>query len=715
MSSLRDIAPLAPLYAVPADDLVGEALIPALSASRSVSCMAAFFSSTAFRHVAPGVAAFVNRSSGTFRLLISPVLDDDDREALRLALDQPTEVLTRAATTILRRGELTESALERHTLQCLSYLLAANRLSLRFVLMTVGGIFHPKVWIFDDGSDVLVAHGSSNVTTAGLLFNFETVSIERPWASDEAHQRSERFETLFKRLWDGTDPDTVTIDLPEGLQLTERAPMSPPTLEDFWAAWRADADRGLAPALPATATARAVHVPELTLEELRIPQSLEWESGPFAHQADAVHAWERAGHRGILSMATGSGKTVTALVCAARLQQTTAPMLVVVSAPFRPLVQQWTREVSDFGIVPLPLLDISGKERDAMLREAIRRLEHGVSKVEVAVITHDYLVTDGLYDALREVPDDVASLLIADEVHNLGRPRFVSRPPEHFQYRLGLSATPILQYNQAGTAAIQDFFGETVFEFGLADAIGVCLVPYNYYLHPVPMSPDELSSWEELTGRLMRAGFTVADDAEDNELSPEVVALLVRRRAVVEAAASKVDMLARLLQDEGIDYVRHTLVYCSDKRPEQLLAVNKRLLELGLFVRQLTVEESSDPRRTAEILEDFGRGDYQVVTCKRVLDEGVDIPQVQQAFLLASTTVRRQWVQRLGRILRRCDAIDKRIAHLHDFIVVPQDPTTASGRAILRQELNRVRALAELAANAGSPDGPFATMSALTD
>jgi superfamily II DNA or RNA helicase len=193
-----------------------------------------------------------------------------------------------------------------------------------------------------------------------------------------------------------------------------------------------------------------------------------------------------------------------------------------------------------------------------------------------------------------------------------------------------------------------------------------------------------------------------------------VLALLVKRRAVLEAAAAKVVMLREILDSQGVDDVRHTLVYCSDKRPEQLLAVNRELLELGLFVRQLTADESSDRRRTAQILEDFGRGDYQVITCKRVLDEGVDIPQVRQAFLLASSTVRRQWVQRRGRILRRCDGIGKKVAHLHDFIIVPSNRGSASGRAILRQELDRARAFAELAANAGSADGPFATISSVS-
>jgi superfamily II DNA or RNA helicase len=711
MSALRELAQMQPLYTIPGDDLIGEVLIPAMSAASSLRCMAGFFSSAAFRHVAPGIAAFINETGGTFRLLISPALDDADREAVRAALSRREDVLRRAVETLLEGARLSESALELHTLDCLSYLLAAGRLDIRFVLMTDGGMFHPKVWIFHDGRDLLVAHGSSNVTAAGLLFNFEAVSVERSWTGEDAIIRTVRFRDLFERLWSGDDPDTLTIDLSAGLDLARRIPSEPPTIEDFWRAWHLDAARGLAPSLPSGLLVPTPTPGSVTREALRIPRGLAWESGPFAHQGRAVRAWEEAGGRGLLSMATGSGKTVASLICASRLQDSAEnSLLVVIAAPYRPLVEQWREEARRFGVSPLGLGQLPSAARDSVIREAVRRLDRGVSGVEIAVVTHNYLLSDGFAEALEAIPTSVATLLIADEVHNLGRPRFLARAPEQFQYRIGLSATPVLQYNEEGTQAIADYFGDTVFEFGLAEAIGVCLVPYNYFLHPVPLAADEMEQWEELTQKLIRVGFIGHDEGLDGNLSPEVLALLVKRRAVLEAAAAKVGMLRELLENEGTDEVRHTLVYCSDKRPEQLLAVNRELLDLGLFVRQLTAAETADRRRTADILQDFGRGDYQVITCKRVLDEGVDLPQVRQAFLLASSTVRRQWVQRRGRILRRCDAIGKTIADLHDFLVIPDDPNSSGGRAILSQELERARAFAELAANSGSPDGPFATI-----
>lgn len=704
------------MYTVPEDDLVGEILIPAMSAAASLRCMAAFFNSSAFGHLAPGLAAYINSTDGTFRLLISPSLSDDDRAMLQTALAEPESVLARAASSVMDAAMLSPSAIERHTLECLAYLAAKGRLSLRFVLMPGGGMFHPKVWLFQSGTDLVAAHGSSNATTAGLLFNFETVSIERSWMNPDALDRASMLNRVFDRLWSGEEPATLTLDLPAGLDLAERlATSSPPTVDDFWRAWHEDAAAGLAPPLP---LGRRVASPNPVFdasERLTIPTGLQWQHGPFGHQGRAVAAWEAAEGRGLLSMATGSGKTLTSLICATRLQDVSAPLLIVVAAPFRPLVEQWSAEVASFGVTPLPLGRLESSARTAAIRDAIRRLERDMSQVEIAVITHDFLVSDPFYEVLDSIPAKVNTLLIADEVHNLGRPKFVERPPEAFIFRLGLSATPVLQYNEIGTDAIAEFFGPTVFQFSLADAIGVCLVPYNYHLHPVPLAPDEEQEWEELTAKLVKAGFRGGDDGSRHDtLAPEVLALLVKRRAVLEAAASKVGTLISLLTRDGFDEIEHTLVYCSDKRPEQLIDVNRSLLEAGVYVRQITAEETGDRRRTAQILEDFGRGDYQVLTCKRVLDEGVDIPQVRTAYLLASSTVRRQWVQRRGRILRRCDAIEKKLAHLHDFLVVPTDQRTQTARAILRQELDRGRAFAELAANAGDPDGPFATMSEFT-
>ena len=407
-------------------------------------------------------------------------------------------------------------------------------------------------------------------------------------------------------------------------------------------------------------------------------------------------------------MATGSGKTVTALAGATRLQKEVDALLVVISAPYKPLVSQWLEEVSSFGVKPLSVHG-SSAERAHRLDLAIRGLHTGVSKVEVLVATEKFLTGEQFRRIFDALPKSVTSLLIADEAHNLGKRSFITNTPDRFDFRLGLSATPERQYDPEGTAALFKFFGRPVFEFSLQEAIGVCLVRYNYYIHQVELSDDEFDEWKSLTERLIRKGFEGDADASDaGGLSKEVERLLFARRRVIESAENKVDVLCRLLRNRTRDDIKHVLVYATDKNGAQLQAVNDMLQhELNLTIHELTSRQTANRTRAAGLLDRFAAGDYNALTCMRVLDEGVDVPQVSEVFILASNTVRRQWVQRRGRVLRKCDAINKEIAHLHDFIVVPPDPRDSGSRTILKGELERAREFAELAANGGTPGGPF--------
>ena len=237
----------------------------------------------------------------------------------------------------------------------------------------------------------------------------------------------------------------------------------------------------------------------------------------------------------------------------------------------------------------------------------------------------------------------------------------------------------------------------------------MCLVPYNYYIHQVQLAGEEFEEWTSLTERLRRKGFKGDADASDSgRLPKEIERVLFARRRVIESAENKVDALRRILQRRARDEIKHVLVYATDKNGAQLQAVNDMLQhDLKLTIHELTSRQTASRASAAALLDHFAAGDYNALTCMRVLDEGVDVPQVNEAFILASNTVRRQWVQRRGRILRKCDTIGKKIAHLHDFVVVPPDARNTGARAILKGELDRAREFAELAANGGTSGGPF--------
>jgi len=443
-----------------------------------------------------------------------------------------------------------------------------------------------------------------------------------------------------------------------------------------------------------------------------IPSYLKYEDGPFKHQGKAVSAWCESGYRWVLEMATGSGKTVTSMLGAHRLYEERKPLLIIVAAPYVPLIEQWCEEIVPFGLKPFNLTTAgNAAKRASELQKLKRRFRMGVSDVEAVIVSHDTLCTPEFLEAVQSF--DCARLLIADEAHNLGHTSFISNPSECFKYRLGLSATPIRQYDEEGTEALFSFFGPVVFRFTLNEAIGRCLVEYDYYVHPVYLSESEMDEWYDLTHRIKRNAWRNKEGRPDDYLTR----LLRDRRALLEMASGKISTLGRLLE-EDVGGLHYTLVYISDKGPGQLDAVNKLLRDRNILFHQLTADETVSRAQTKRIIRSFQDGEIQVLTAKRVLDEGVNIPQIRKALILASTTVERQWIQRRGRLLRTCRAIDKTHSVIHDLLALPpgmDEGFDPDARALVCSELRRAQEFARLARNAGRLDGPLAMIDRMVD
>lgn len=701
--TLRLLERVRPLYMLPSDPLAEEVLIPGFQAAGKVDCMVGFFSSEVLASLAPGFATYITGSKNSFRLVVSPLLRADDKAAIEDGLRSPEEVADR----ILEELTVTEDLLQLHTLKCLSWLLRAGRIEIRIALMK-DALFHPKVWLFENGDDLVAVHGSSNVTYAGIRKNIEQIAISRSWQDSNQHYITDKLRYEFDRLWDNKDDSCIVIALPEAIRqrlLRTYTSETPPNENEL---------RNLYRRATGFAEEPKSFEPDIApLAGFAIPNSLQYESGPFEHQGKAVAAWCEAGYRGVLEMATGSGKTITSMICANRLYEENKPLLIVVGAPYVPLIEQWCDEIAPFGLKPVNLTTAgSAAKRARELQRLNRRLRTSLSDVEAVVVSHDTLCTPEFLTAVEAF--DCARLLIADEVHNLGRPSFINDPPEFFEYRLGLSATPIRQYDEEGTEALLEFFGPVAFEFTLEEAIGNCLVEYDYYVHAVYLTESEMDEWFELTGKIKQNAWRSEAGKPDEYLAK----LLRDRRALLETASGKVSTLKALLDGEDSGNLRHTLVYTSDKGPDQLDDVNRLLRNKNILFHQLTAEETASRELTKRIIRSFQDGEIQVLTAKRVLDEGVNIPQIYKAYILASTTVERQWVQRRGRLLRTCSAIGKIHSVIHDLLALPpnmEEGLDDDARALVRSELRRAKEFAQLSRNAGRPDGPLAMINRMVD
>ncbi len=693
-----------PLYFLPKDPVIQEVLIPALQAGRSVDLMMGYFSSGSFAEIAPGLATFLRNSNAPMRMVVSPFLTEDDFEALA----KSDEELRNLAERVLIEDVPDQDVIVHHTLECFAWLITQERLVIKMAVLREA-LFHPKVWLFEDGENRAALHGSTNFTKSGLSKNREQLTLSRDWKGDEAVFHIDRLREEFNILWSGGDENCTVVPLSDAVErkIVKRYKTNDmPDERIITEIWQ-----------KAHELSQSFIVDTAHKDELRIPDYLVYETGDFAHQGQAVKAWAESGCRGILEMATGAGKTITSMICATKLQDEVDGLFVVVSAPYRPLIEQWCGEIQEFGVYPINLTTVGGPEkRDREIKQASRRLRTGTSRVEVLVTSNDTLCTERFVNSIARV--QAAKLLIADECHNLGAESFISNPPDVFDFRLGLSATPIRQYDEEGTAALIAYFGDVCFSFTLEQAIGKCLTEYDYHAHFVELTDDEMGEWKILTAQIGAHAWKLGSDQNDSYLDN----LLRLRRLVLETASGKLDTLADILDAEGPRTLRFTLVYATDKKPEQLKQVNRLLQDRGVLFRQLTHEETKSRKGTQKILSSFQNGQLRVLTAKRVLDEGVNIPQIKLAFLLASTTVRRQWVQRRGRLLRRCKEIGKTHAVIHDFVVLP--PRTSSltiesldkdARKLVRSELERVWEFARLSRNGPLKGGPYEAVQRLQE
>ena len=223
-------------------------------------------------------------------------------------------------------------------------------------------------------------------------------------------------------------------------------------------------------------------------------------------------------------MATGSGKTIAAMICAYKLYSRSKPLLIVVSAPYVPLIQQWCDEISPFGLNPINLTEANGpRGRARVLGRLRRRLRNGASDVEAVVVSHRTLSDPGLRNDLKQF--DCTSMLIADEAHNLGSEGLHHRPRLH-PSTIGLALgqlRPVRQYDDEGTEALFEFLGPCHLPVhAWREAVGKCLVEYEYFVHKVDLTDDEMDRWYDLTERIRQNAWRQEQDGRTGRIPYEV-------------------------------------------------------------------------------------------------------------------------------------------------------------------------------------------------
>ena len=682
------------------DNVIKDFYVPVLKQAVLYKRAVGFFSSTALVEMSAGICGLV-KNGGKIQLIASPHLSANDIEAINNGLKRRDDVIEEA---LIRQLSEPIGAEETARLNFLSNLIAAGVLEIKIAFLETDntvGMFHEKMGLmYDNDQNIIAFSGSMNESFNAFRQNYEAVDVFTSWTSDENRVMAK--QAAFNAMWNDYEPSIRVRDFPKvadliikkyrtdnntDLSLDEKSFDAESNDESF----ATKADNG--PHIPSKVKMRP-------------------------YQIEAINSWAEKDYRGIFDMATGTGKTYTALAAIATLYKATSNNLAVfIVCPYQHLVEQWKDDIVAFGMKPIVCYSASSqrnwKER---LKTAATSFNIGVQNHFCVVTTNATFSSDYVQGIVKKMRGNV--LLVVDEAHNFGAENLSTTLMDNMKYRLALSATIDRHGDPEGTSKLYAYFGEKCIEYTLKDAIdNKMLTPYYYYPVVVSLSETELEEYLDLTAKIRK---NVHPDKRGKVvLSEYAKMLLIKRARLVSGAVEKIDVLRGLMQDYKDD--NHMLVYCGattmhdvDYKEGKAHADDIRQIdlvadllgnELGMRVSKFTSEEDAAERE--RIKADFDEGEHlQAVVAIRCLDEGVNIPSIKTAFILASSTNPKEYVQRRGRVLRLFKG--KTHAVIYDFITLPfaleltnqvEPEVLESGKSLALREIVRMKDFAAIAEN----------------
>lgn len=669
-------------------DVINDFYIPILSNAVMYKRAVGFFNSAALYEMAIGLKHLVERQ-GKMELIVSPRLTEEDIQSISLGYKTREEVIEKA---LLRDFEEPKNKTEFRKLNLLANLIAEGVLDIKVAFKinaNSAGIFHEKMGIVIDAEGNKVAFtGSMNETYSGLLQNYESIDVFCSWR-DEDYDRVNIKENAFDNLWDNLDTAMEVIPFPK--VAVER-------LNSY--------------KLEKTGTLCVEIQNEDDSQDVffKIPDNVDL----YDYQREAIESWKNNNYCGIFDMATGAGKTFTALGALSALSKNlNNHIAVVIVAPYQHLVEQWVEDIIQFNVKPIVAYSYPGQKWRKQFSDAVTAYNVGAIDNFCVIATNATFSLNDFQSILQKFKKNFA--FVVDEAHNFGAVKLSSLLPRKARYRLALSATIERFHDEEGTNKLRKYFGKTCISFSLKEAIQKGFLT-SYYYHPIVvyLNADEYEQYQEITKTIIRNGGASQENIDKN---PYIEMLLIKRARIISGCKEKVPKLVEVMKPYRTD--NYILVYCGatkydndssdlkdDDEVRQIEEVNKRLYyELGMKVHKFTSEENKEERD--EIKRMFASGtELQVITAIKCLDEGVNIPSIKKAFILASSTNPKEYIQRRGRVLRR--AKGKEYAEIFDFITLPRpleevqfcsEEELSCDLSLVRKEFLRMIDFAETARN----------------
>jgi superfamily II DNA or RNA helicase len=675
------------------DSILADFYVPALSQSISYDRAVGYFSSSMLSYAAQGIGALIEKQ-GSMRLIVGGEITQEESDAILNGYDLRS-ISERVGASFCKTIEQVVEELSYARLQALSWMIAQGALSVKVALKRQG-MYHEKIGIFrDQNGDEIVFQGSANETVNALLpeYNFESINVFPSW-QEEFRSHAEPYVSGFERLWANKSKGTLVLEFPEAareklIKIAKRilVPPSPQIELATWASmFRSSTDD--MPGGPTTPIALGGQPFEIK-----------------AHQREALQKWRAQDLQGILALATGAGKTITALYAATRLFIANKRLFLIIAVPYTDLADQWLDEAAVFNMHAIACYDNAATWTNEF-GKAIQLFNAGVLPFVCAVVVNKTLQGEQFQESLRTL-DGNSLMFVGDECHRHRSAKTIDSLPRQARYRLGLSATPEQHFtNTEVDDPLYKYYGAICARYTLAQALNdKVLTPYDYHLVLVDLTDDEVEQYVDLSDQIAKRAAVAGIGDEGSSSDSLLEMLLFKRARLIGAAQNKLPALSKLLAPK--DPSPLTLFYCGDgnvEMPEdgtflrQVEAVSMLLGDSGWRSSRFTSAESKNRRR--ELLEDFKIANIDALVAIRCLDEGINIPSCHTAYLMASSRNPRQFIQRRGRILRR--APGKLKATIYDFIVtLPESAVEnfAHEKKLFSAELNRVAEFAGLCLN----------------
>ena len=612
------------------DNIVEDFFRPSLREAREYWRAVGYFSSSALEAFGAPLGEFV-ASDGRIRLVTSVELSEADLEAIeagtakrRIYADRVTRIIEEEFADGMGDGTAR-----------LVRLLEMDRLEIRIAIPKTGtGIYHEKIGLFLNGSDYVAFTGSSNESRNAFENNRECIDVFTSWTSGDSAARAERKRAHFEALWNREDQGVEVYSFPEAARRR---------------LIRICAERDIGRSRADAAFTR------------------------WRHQDEAVKAF-LAAERGVLDMATGTGKTRTAIRILRTLFERNAVDSVIVSTHGTDLLDQWFTELQTAAA--------------CLTERAVVSRHYGPNKQldNFALDTGNRILLVSREPCARALTrltpaQAFRTLLVHDEVHGLGsegnRERLAGLS-DNIRFRLGLSATPERMYDQEGNAFIEEHIGPVLMTFGLEEAIGRgVLAPFDYFpLHyeSTVADRDRIAAIFRRRAAREAAGDPMPEEKVWNEIALVYKTSPAKLPVFDEFIASRRDLLKRCIVFAGDTNYGHAV----------LETVQKYRADIHTY---FSGEDAGTLRR-------FATGDLEcLIACHR-LSEGIDIRSLETVILFSSDRARLETIQRLGRCLRIDPDNPGKTANIVDFIRNGGDndaPNVDETRRDWLAELSRVR------------------------